>query len=99
MRLRLTAIAAAVIGGVVVRLWCGDEFASAGDVLGARGAGEEAIVADAVLSPNTDIAKFSPTGKPEPTLGPAFGMGIKFAVPEAQRDLRPRGLTVVRRQR
>jgi hypothetical protein len=53
--LPLTAIAAAVIGGVVARLWCGDEFAGAGDVLGTRAAGEEAVVADAVEAMRQDV--------------------------------------------
>ena len=46
--LRLAGIGAGSTGRIVAGLWNGEQFASSGDVVGARAAGEQAVVADAV---------------------------------------------------
>ena len=45
---RLAGIGAGGAGGIVAGLWTGEQFAGSDDVVGARTAGEQAVVADAV---------------------------------------------------
>ena len=53
--LRLAGIGAGGIGRIVAGFWNGEQFACSGDVVGARTAGEQAVVADAVEAVWQDV--------------------------------------------
>ena len=58
--LRLAGIGAGGTGRIVADLWNGEQFARSGDVVGARTAGEQAVVADAVEAVRQDVAQEAP---------------------------------------
>src|SRR2546428_5998749 len=60
--LRLAGIGAGGTGRIVAGLWNGEQFAGSGDVVGARAAGEQAVVADAGESLRQHVAQ-EPAGE------------------------------------
>src|SRR5258708_39894177 len=79
--LRLAGIGEGGTGRIVAGFWNGEQFAGLGDVVGARAAGEQAVVADAGGS-------LRQHGGPEPAGGTPRGGGDG---PPGARATRPEG--------
>ena len=55
--LRFVGVGAAGIGGIGPGFWHREQFAGSGDVVGAGGAGEQAVVADAMEAVRQDVGQ------------------------------------------